>query len=106
EEYYIGSADLMKRNLEGRVEVVAPVEDLDLRQDLRMILNLQLDDQRSAWDMQADGSYLQRTPTDDTVINSQQTLLGFAHKRLKAAAKHQQKKIRKKLLNKTNQKSS
>lgn len=102
EEYYIGSADLMKRNLEGRVEVVAPVENLELRQDLRVILNLQLDDQRSGWQMQPDGSYLQRTPTDEQTLNSQSTLIEFAHKRLKAAAKHKQKKMRKKLLNKTN----
>lgn len=105
EEYYIGSADLMKRNLEGRVEVVAPVEDPELRQDLRMILNVQLDDRRSGWQMQSDGSYQQRTPESSKEISSQRILMGVADKRLKAAAKHKQKKVRKKLLNKLNKRN-
>jgi polyphosphate kinase len=65
EEYFIGSADTMKRNLESRVEVVTPVEDAELRNELRMILDTQLNDQRSAWDMQADGSYIQRQPKSE-----------------------------------------
>src|SRR5271156_2908971 len=47
EEYFIGSADCMKRNLESRVEVVVPVEDPALREQLRHILDLQLNDQRN-----------------------------------------------------------
>jgi polyphosphate kinase len=62
EEYYIGSADCMKRNLESRVEVVAPVEKPALRAELRYFLDTQLADQRSAWLMQPDGSYVQRRP--------------------------------------------
>ncbi|WP_428268644.1 polyphosphate kinase 1 [Haliangium sp.] len=62
EEFYIGSADCMKRNLESRVEVVAPVENPALRGELRQFLDLQLGDQRSAWVMQSDGSYEQRRP--------------------------------------------
>jgi polyphosphate kinase len=62
ENYYIGSADCMKRNLESRVEVVAPVDNPGLREQLRHFLDLQLEDQRSAWDMQPDGSYIQRHP--------------------------------------------
>ncbi|MCP5420319.1 MAG: polyphosphate kinase 1 [Gammaproteobacteria bacterium] len=64
EEYFIGSADCMKRNLESRVEVVAPVETQELRDKLRFILNTQLNNRRSAWDMQADGSYVQRQPKE------------------------------------------
>ena len=65
EEYFIGSADCMKRNLESRVEVVAPVEHPEARLELRAILDTQLNERRSAWDMQADGSYVQRTPTEN-----------------------------------------
>jgi len=97
EEYYIGSADLMKRNLESRVEVVTPIIDKDMRQDLRMIINIQLNDHRSAWQMDSDGNYTQRTPEKNDEVNSQNTLKKFAEQRLKAAAKHKQKKIRKKL---------
>ena len=60
EEYFIGSADLMRRNLENRVEVLAPVEHPDLRAELQYILDTQIDDQRSVWEMQPDGSYVQR----------------------------------------------
>ena len=99
EEYYIGSADLMKRNLESRVEVVTPVEDPELRQDLRVILNVQLNDHRSAWQMQSDGSYIQRTPQTSNTKSSQQTLVDIASQRLKAAVKHKQNKVRNKILN-------
>ena len=42
EEYFIGSADCMKRNLESRVEAVAPVEDPTLRKELRAVFDAQL----------------------------------------------------------------
>lgn len=98
EVYYIGSADMMKRNLESRVEVHAPVEDPEMRQELRLILDAQLADQRSAWDMQSDGAYIQRTPDDDTAKGVQETLIGVAKRRLAAASLHKEKKIRSRLL--------
>jgi polyphosphate kinase len=61
-EFYIGSADWMHRNLDARVEAVAPVEPPALRQELWTILQVHLADQRSAWDMQTDGTYVQRRP--------------------------------------------
>jgi polyphosphate kinase len=57
EEYYIGSADSMKRNLESRVEVLVPIEDGIARRRLRAMLDLQLTANRDAWVMHADGSY-------------------------------------------------
>jgi polyphosphate kinase len=62
EEYYVGSADAMTRNLEHRVEVLAPVEDLRHQAELRFVLDTQLNDARGAWDMQSDGTYVQRHP--------------------------------------------
>jgi polyphosphate kinase len=62
DEYWIGSADMMTRNLERRVEVLAPIEPPELRAELRTLFELQLGDQRTAWDMQPDGSYVQRVP--------------------------------------------
>ncbi|MGQ9658714.1 MAG: polyphosphate kinase 1 [Thermochromatium sp.] len=99
EEYYIGSADMMRRNLENRVEVHAPVESPDLRQELRLILNVQLADTRSAWDMDANGHYSQRIPKDNNQKGAQEILIGVAEKRLAAAAKHKEKQVRSKLLN-------
>jgi len=98
EEYFIGSADMMRRNLESRVEVHAPVEDPELRQELRLILDVQFADQRSAWEMQPDGSYLQRQPEDEHAKGAQDTLMGVAEKRLSAAAKHKEKNLRSRLL--------
>lgn len=62
EEFFIGSADCMKRNLESRVEVVTPVEAQELRAYLNEILEIQFNNARSAWEMEADGSYRQRQP--------------------------------------------
>ena len=99
EEYYIGSADMMGRNLESRVEVHAPVEDKELRQELRMILDVQLADQRSAWDMDSDGAYVQRKPKDEATKGAQETLIGVAESRLAAASKHKEKNFRSRLVN-------
>ncbi|TVT54077.1 MAG: polyphosphate kinase 1 [Sedimenticola thiotaurini] len=88
EEYFIGSADAMKRNLESRVEVVTPVTDKKLTDELRSVLDTQLNDKRSAWQMQTDGSFIQRQPSnDDEAIGSQQLLIQAAEKRFKQAAK-------------------
>ncbi|NNM34399.1 MAG: RNA degradosome polyphosphate kinase, partial [Gemmatimonadetes bacterium] len=61
EEYYIASADCMRRNLDARVEVMAPVEAPGLQEELRAWLDTHLDDQRCIWEMRADGSYVQRS---------------------------------------------
>jgi polyphosphate kinase len=64
-EFFIGSADWMFRNLSHRVEVVTPVYDRAARERLSQILDVSLHDQRQAWMMQNDGSYLQLRPTAD-----------------------------------------
>ena len=63
-EFYFGSADWMYRNLSNRVEAIVPVEEAAHREKCWEILRIQLNDQRQAWDMQPDGSYVQRTPID------------------------------------------
>ncbi|MBH8573129.1 polyphosphate kinase 1 [Nostocaceae cyanobacterium CENA369] len=79
EEIYIGSADWMRRNLDRRVEVITPVKDQDIAKDLQEILGILLADNRQAWDLQADGSYIQRRPGDDCPeANSQKTLINMA----------------------------
>ncbi|MFO1423677.1 MAG: polyphosphate kinase 1 [Candidatus Competibacteraceae bacterium] len=93
EEYFIGSADCMKRNLESRVEVVTPVEPPELRQKLRQILDVQLKDRRGAWDMQPDGSYVQRMPGEgDDPRGSQQILIELAEQRQKEAQRLKKRK--------------
>lgn len=85
-EYFIGSADLMLRNLERRVEMVTPVDAPALQAQLREILDLQLGDRRGAWDMQPDGSYLQRQPQGRKERHSaQEQLIELNRKRLAEA---------------------
>ena len=92
EEYYIGSADLMKRNLEQRVEIVVPVEAPALRSELRTLLDLHLADERSAWDMKPDGSYVQRRPQDPDKPGCQQQLIALAEERLRSAMRLRRRK--------------
>jgi polyphosphate kinase len=61
-DFYLGSADWMDRNLSRRVEAVAPVESRPLRERLWEVVQVQLADQRNAWQMQPDGSYVQARP--------------------------------------------
>jgi len=56
-EVYIGSADLMSRNLDRRVECLTPVEDPLLRGKLEALLEVYLQDNCGAWEMGTDGSY-------------------------------------------------
>ena len=98
EEYCIGSADLMSRNLDRRVEVMVPVESPALQAQLREILNLQLADRCGAWDMQADGSYVQRQPKDkEEKRSAQELLIEKSEKRLAAARRLYKKQSSKKI---------
>ena len=81
EEYYIGSADCMGRNLSARVEALVPVEDVALRTELRQVLDIQLSDQRCAWEMRPDGSYTQRTPPEGRETGTFQSMIAWAQAR-------------------------
>ncbi|HSD90160.1 MAG TPA: RNA degradosome polyphosphate kinase, partial [Kofleriaceae bacterium] len=90
-EYYIGSADAMQRNLEKRVEVLVPIDDPRLQQELRFILDTQLSDQRGAWDMFSDGSYVQRTGLN--AKHSQQQMIERTERRLKDATRLRRRRV-------------
>ncbi|MGB3402406.1 MAG: polyphosphate kinase 1 [Microcoleaceae cyanobacterium] len=79
DEVYIGSADWMPRNLNRRIEAITPVEDQRLAKDLQEILGIMLSDNRQAWDLQADGQYIQRHPTKNAPeLNAHQILMDKA----------------------------
>ena len=61
-EYFFGSADWMQRNFDRRVEVVTPVDNPAFKERLHSVLEVCLADNRQAWDLQSDGSYVQRDP--------------------------------------------
>ncbi|MBS1960541.1 MAG: polyphosphate kinase 1 [Bdellovibrionales bacterium] len=56
-EFYMGSADLMYRNLSARVEAIAPIEEIQHRERIFDILTYMLQDQRQGWEMNSDGTY-------------------------------------------------
>lgn len=62
ERLFVGSADLMTRNLDSRIEVLAPVADESLRQRVREILDVNLDPEAKAWELQSDGKWV-KTPS-------------------------------------------
>jgi polyphosphate kinase len=60
--YYLGSADLMQRNLNGRVETLTPVFDPMLKERIETIFEILLTDNELAWEMQQDGRTWKRVP--------------------------------------------
>ena len=86
----------MKRNLESRVEVVTPIEDKALQKRLREVIDVQLSNKRSVWDMQSDGSYIQRLPEkNDDQRSVHEILITMAEDRLAASPLAKKKKSKK-----------
>ncbi len=75
EQFYFGSADWMPRNLDRRVEAVAPIDDATLHPRLHSLLATCLADNRQAWDLAANGTYRQRDPNGEPVRATHQLLL-------------------------------
>ncbi|MGB6015789.1 MAG: polyphosphate kinase 1 [Nodosilinea sp.] len=99
EIFLLGSADWMPRNLDRRVEVMVPIAEPALQEELKAMLTLCLEDNRQAWDMAADGSYRQRRPQKGEATRSAQNqLMALASRSLAgqvAPAKHPSAKPRK-----------
>ena len=83
-ELFFGSADWMPRNLDRRVEAVAPIEDKRLQEQLEELLTLYLQD-TGAWHMNADGSFHQHQVEGDHHL-VQQTMVKRWRGGLKPAA--------------------
>ena len=64
-EYWLGSADLMHRNLDRRVEVLVQVDDPIAKAHLGVLLELATADTTACWELQPDGSWLQRNTAED-----------------------------------------
>ena len=87
-EWYIGSADLMDRNLDRRVEAFVPIDDTEARAEIDEILRIMLADDRRSWLLSPDGRW-QRTERVTGVpgtIDAQQLLKARAAVRAAAAA--------------------
>jgi polyphosphate kinase len=72
---YIGSADLMPRNLDTRVELVTPVDDLMIKEDLLDTLERSLADETNAWDLRSDNTWVRRVPGGPDARSVQRELM-------------------------------
>lgn len=71
-EVLIGSADLMRRNLDRRVEVLTPIEEPELIRYIRdEILEMYFKDNTNCWVMHSDGHYRRRTASGDAAFSVQ-----------------------------------
>jgi len=94
-EYYIGSADSMKRNLEHRVEVMVPVELPELQLRLRNIIDTLLSSEYSVWQMNSDGSYTRlHGSNEDGNTSSQQALIEDSQERQRESKRLKRRKPR------------
>jgi polyphosphate kinase len=75
-EVLVGSADLMQRNLDRRVEIIFPIENAQLRDRIvNDILGIQQQDNVQAWRLLPDGRYQRLSPPDDEAPLSSQSWL-------------------------------
>ena len=81
--YFLGSADLLPRNLDHRIEVVTPVEADSLHDDLDAIFDALLADDARAWKLGSDGSWTRiKPPKGDPPTSAQEKLMRRARARM------------------------
>lgn len=94
EEIYMGSADWMPRNLDRRVEIVFPVEDERIKEEIMHVLDLEFRDNVKAHILQPSGLYEKQDKRGKTLINSQMEFCREATERARAAKKEKKEKKR------------
>lgn len=82
EEFYLGSADWMKRNLDRRVETIVRVADPDVRSELAAIFECYERDNSSVWDCGPDGRYTRRRPAEGEHVRAVQPMLALRAARM------------------------
>ncbi len=86
---FLGSADLMPRNLDHRVEVVTPVEDIALQAEIASTFEALWRDNASSFELEANGEWQRAHPKkDERARSGQQTLMRRARRRLSLARAH------------------
>jgi polyphosphate kinase len=82
---YIGSPDLMPRNLDNRLEVLAPIESSAFQQRLSGVLDVLLADNVNAWDLEPDGTWTRALPEqDETAAGTHDVLMRKTLRRARA----------------------
>lgn len=74
EKIFIGSADWMPRNLDNRIEVVTPIYDPAIKEDLKRVVQFGLDDTKQGRIVDGYGTNESNTLADDSVFRSQEEL--------------------------------
>jgi polyphosphate kinase len=84
--FYLGSADMMPRNLDHRVEVVTPVEDVAIQAELGATIDTLLADTAASWELHADGKWERVRPKkDERPRSAQATMMRRARRRVSLA---------------------
>jgi polyphosphate kinase len=82
----MGSADLMPRNLDHRVEVLLPVESVGIQSEIAATLDTLLADTASSWELEEDGSWRRVRPKkEERSRSAQATLMRRARRRVSLA---------------------
>jgi polyphosphate kinase len=85
---YIGSPDLMQRNLDHRIEVLTPVESSRVRQEIHAVLDSAFDDETNSWSLAADGTWTRVVPAKAAKAHSHHaTMMRRALKRAQRGAR-------------------
>jgi polyphosphate kinase len=84
---YIGSPDLMQRNLDHRVEVLMPVENARVRQEIHAVLDSALEDDTNAWSLGADGEWTRVEPRKSKRHAHHDTMMRRSLKRARRGAR-------------------
>jgi polyphosphate kinase len=84
---YIGSPDLMQRNLDHRVEVLMPVENARVRQEVHAVLDSALEDDTNAWSLGADGEWTRVEPGKSKRHSHHETMMRRSLKRARRGAR-------------------
>jgi polyphosphate kinase len=86
--YLLGSADLLPRNLDHRIEVVTPIEARPLQAELDAVFDALLADTAQAWELRSDGSWLRvRPPKSEKRRSAQSQLMTRARSRARRLAR-------------------
>ena len=93
EDIYMGSADLMPRNLDRRVEIIFPIEDEMIKNQVKHILNVQLSDNTKAYYLANDGQYYHFDKRGKTLVHSQEQFCEEASLMVKSKSTHLEDRV-------------
>ena len=84
---FLGSADMMPRNLDHRIEVVAPVEERRLKDEIQSVFDVLMADNSQAWQLAADGSWERCAAGDDRPRPTHEVLMRRARVRARRSGR-------------------